>query len=148
MKKNQIFDIQKLFSRDLDRLVADLEAADNEKLWISPEGVQNSCGVLVQHLVGNLRHFIGAGLGNTGYRRNRDREFENSGKTKTELIEEVKDVKVMIRNVLNDLDEDTLDRPFPMDVPFEFTIRQFLLHLYGHLNYHFGQFNYLRRLNR
>ena len=148
MNKTQISDIQKFFSRDLDRLAVDLKAADNEKLWIAPEGVQNSCGVLVQHLIGNLRHFIGAGLGNTGYRRNRDREFENTGKTKTELIDEVKNVKKMINNVLNNLDEDTLESPFPLDVPFEFTTRQFLLHLYGHLNYHFGQFNYLRRLNR
>jgi len=33
-----------------------------------------------------------------------------------------------------------------MDIPMDYSIYKFLLHLYGHLNYHLGQVNYLRRI--
>jgi hypothetical protein len=42
--------------------------------------------------------------------------------------------------------ENNFDEEYPMDLSFEATTGGFLVHLYGHLNYHLGQINYLRRM--
>ena len=60
--------IAALFSRDLTRLIQELQAFPNdETLWERAPGVKNSAGNLVLHLEGNLREFIGRQLGQVGY---------------------------------------------------------------------------------
>lgn len=135
-----------LFQRDLHRLIEEVEKTPRDQLWQSPEGINNSCGVLVQHLLGNLNHFIGAALGNTGYQRNMDREFREKTLSKTELIEELNRLQEMIREVLDELNDQQLMADYPASLPFEASVQKFLLHLYGHLGYHRGQYNYLRRM--
>src|SRR6516225_11472234 len=46
-----------------------------EQLWRKPYPYGNSVGHLILHLTGNLNYYIGAQIGETGYVRNRDREF-------------------------------------------------------------------------
>jgi len=139
-------DLQQLYKRDLDRLAKNLENIPEDKLWEIPDGVTNSCGVLVQHIVGNLHHFIGNGMGSTGYVRQRDEEFANTGKSKKELLDQIDGLQEMLDEVFANIDNEQLTNKFPLDIPFDGTARSFLLHLYGHLNYHLGQMNYLRRM--
>jgi len=139
-------DIYFLFERDLDRLAENIEAVPEDKIWEAPHGVTNSCGVLAQHIVGNLNHFIGKGIGDTDYVRQRDREFTNTGGSKEELILDIKELKNVLTNIFENLEDDELDKEFALDFPFQATNRKILLHLYGHLNYHLGQLNYLRRI--
>src|SRR5260370_2462916 len=47
----------------------------NEKFWRKPYPYGNSVGHLVLHVTGNLNYYIGAGVAETGYVRDRDREF-------------------------------------------------------------------------
>jgi hypothetical protein len=47
----------------------------NEQLWRKPYPHGNSVGHLLLHLTGNLNYYIGAGVAETGYVRDRDREF-------------------------------------------------------------------------
>jgi uncharacterized damage-inducible protein DinB len=47
----------------------------NEQFWCKPYPYGNSVGHLVLHLTGNLSYYIGARIAETGYVRNRDREF-------------------------------------------------------------------------
>jgi hypothetical protein len=49
----------------------------NANFGIIADGISNSAGNLCLHLIGNLNHFIGATLGNTGYVRNREQEFSS-----------------------------------------------------------------------
>ena len=59
-----------LFERDLDKLIKEVSLYSNEAImWIAEEQISNSAGNLAIHLVGNLQHYIGATLGNTGYAR-------------------------------------------------------------------------------
>src|SRR5271170_1123813 len=51
---------------------------DERQFWGKPIDPGNSVGHLVLHLTGNLNYFVGAHLGNTGYIRDRDREFSES----------------------------------------------------------------------
>ncbi len=47
----------------------------NEQFWRKPYPYGNSVGHLVLHLTGNLNYYIGARIAQTGYVRDRDREF-------------------------------------------------------------------------
>lgn len=135
-----------LFKRDLKRLAKNLETLPSHLLWKKADGVSNSCGVLVQHLVGNLRYFVNHGLGNIDYDRKRAQEFEPSNTTKEELLGEVEQLTDELETVFGDMDEQELTQDYPIDLPFDASRDEFLLHLYGHLNYHIGQLNYLRRI--
>lgn len=56
--------------------VRELAAPLNEKqFWTKPYAYGNSFGHLVLHLTGNLNYYIGARIANTGYLRDRKREF-------------------------------------------------------------------------
>ena len=139
-------DLQSLFERDLKRLIKNLEDLPEDKLWETREGITNSCGVLVQHLVGNLNFFVGTGLGVTGFERERKKEFEPSYVPKDELIGDVRELIETLDLVFKKMDDEKLSGDYPMDIPFDHSTQKFLAHLYGHLNYHLGQINYLRRM--
>lgn len=139
-------DFEVLYLRGLDQLIENLKAIPEEQLWAAPEGVANSCGVLAQHLIGNLNHYIGHGIGDTGYIRHRDQEFRTTDITKEELIQETKKLKKTLGKIFQTMDRDEFIEDFSLELPVEMTKRGVLVHLYGHLNYHLGQFNYLRRI--
>ncbi|RED92475.1 DUF1572 family protein [Marinoscillum furvescens] len=140
--------LAQLFVRDLDRLATELENyTSEEQIWKVAPGTSNSAGVLAKHLIGNLNHFVGAILGNTGYVRNREEEFTNAPKPVTSLLRDITDLKDLLTQTLAQLDEQQLAADYPLEV-FGAPIKTdfFLIHLQGHLNYHLGQINYHRRL--
>lgn len=139
-------EIRSLYKRDLDLLIENLVATPEQELWHIPEGVSNSIGILAQHLVGNLNHFIGEGIGEVGYVRQREQEFATSESTREELIQDVEELKETLDQVFDLLEDDALAEEYPLDISYEFSTGGFLIHLYGHLNYHLGQINYLRRI--
>ncbi|MBK9421545.1 MAG: DinB family protein [Flavobacteriales bacterium] len=143
-----IKDIRTLFVRDLRKLCNEIDAFDAEiDLWRTMGTVSNSAGNLTLHICGNLRHFVGAVLGGSAYIRDREREFGATGIPKSDLLDEVNRTIASVEDALAQLDEQRLLQPYPIRVlPEETTTGYFLLHLYGHLNYHLGQVNYLRRL--
>ena len=137
-----------LFQRDLTKLQEELQAYRNEEnLWIVDGQITNSGGNLALHLIGNLRQFIAADLGGFGYERNRDQEFGATGKSRTALLEELDVVKEQVEKSLVTLDPNKLgDLSIHSFFGYQMTIGYFLIHLYGHFNYHLGQINYHRRL--
>ena len=52
-----------------------VDPLSNEQFWRKPYPYGNSVGHLVLHLTGNLSYYIGARVAETGYVRDRDREF-------------------------------------------------------------------------
>lgn len=140
--------LKALYSRDLNKLKMEIEAYQNEEnLWKTDKNISNSAGNLCLHLVGNLNHFIGTQLGNTGYIRDRELEFSLKNVSRTELITKVEATAAMIDSVLSQLSEQDLKNEYPL-VVFEskMTTDYFLIHLIAHLDYHLGQINYHRRL--
>ena len=137
-----------LFQRDLTKLSQELEAYPSEEsLWLVAHDITNPAGNLTLHLVGNLNQFIGVVLGDTGYQRNRDAEFGSRDIPKAELISMVQATSTMIESVLKDVNVFALEQPYPQEVlGYPMTTSYFLIHLYGHLNWHLGQINYHRRL--
>ena len=143
-----IENIQKLIVRDLDRTIEELGLhKDEANLWLKPEGISNSAGNLMLHLCGNLKHFIGALLGDTGYIRKRDEEFSLKDIPATYLKTNLKESKAVVERTLSGMQDNQLEEDFPIEMfGSKQTIGFMLLHLATHLNYHLGQINYHRRL--
>lgn len=138
-----------LFRRELDRLMDEInQYPDDEALRMTSRDTTNSAANIALHLVGNINHFLGHQLAGTDYKRDREAEFGRKDITRKELLQKIEDCKGVVANALEKVDDEQLDS---MHDPGFLTgetmsIRQFLIHLYGHLNYHVGQINYHRRL--
>ena len=141
-------DLVKLFDRELDKLIAELELFESKAaLWAGAAGVSNAAGNLALHIVGNLNQYIGVRLGGTDYLRDRSAEFGSRDIPRHELIARVSATKTMLETVLVRLEAAQLEEIYPEEVlGYAMTTRYLLIHLYGHLNYHLGQVNYLRRM--
>jgi uncharacterized damage-inducible protein DinB len=136
------------FERDLDKLKEEINLFKNDSdIWKVKDGIINSAGNLTTHLIGNLNHFIGKTLGNTGYVRKRDEEFSVKNISREKLISYIDSLKEIIKNTLPNLSEEDLKKDFPLKIQEQtFTTENMLIFLLAHLNYHLGQVNYLRRL--
>ncbi len=140
--------LTKLFDRDLQRLRTEIEAYTNEELlWQVHGEISNSAGNLCLHLMGNLNHYFGAQLGNTGYVRNRPLEFSDKNVPRATMIQQIEEAREMLKEVLPRLNEEVLAQNHTEEYnKGQDTNEYFLIHLYGHFNYHLGQINYHRRL--
>jgi hypothetical protein len=136
------------YERDLDKLIEEINLYKNENdIWKTKEGINNSAGNLVLHLVGNLNHFIGKTLGNSDYVRKRDEEFSLKNIPREKLISDLNSLKETIKNTLPKLSDEDLKKDFPLKIRDEsFSTENMLVYLLAHLNYHLGQVNYLRRM--
>ncbi len=140
--------IAQLIERDLRKLQEEIKSyGSTESIWVTPGNISNSAGNLALHICGNLQHFIGAVLGESGYIRKREEEFGRTGLTADEIVLEIdKTLKTCLATIKN-LSTDTLNKDFPIEVfGHPMSTIFFLNHLCAHLNYHLGQINYHRRL--
>lgn len=137
-----------LVERELLKLKEEISLYSNEAdLWLLEKGIGNSAGNLCLHLIGNLNHFIGAGLGNTGYERNRPAEFELKNVPSAKLLADIDATIDVVKSTLINLPDDKLKEVSPKEMGTQKpTVEQMLLHLATHLSYHLGQINYHRRL--
>ena len=144
----EAIELAALFRRDLGRLVQEVEAFSAENaLWETRPGVTNSAGNLALHIEGNLRDFVGRQLGGLDYLRQREVEFSAREVPAAELIRRLNEVQEMVYGTVALLTTAQLEEVYPMNVlGVEISTRQFLLHLYGHLSFHLGQVDYLRRI--
>lgn len=141
--------IARILVRDLEAMKREIAAFPNdESAWGLAPGITNSAGTLALHLAGNLRHFLGAVLGRTGYVRNRDHEFAARGLSREALVSELDQALAAV--------QETLAPGRPIDVAADFpelvgggfrvTTGDWLIHLATHLAFHLGQVGYLRRV--
>jgi hypothetical protein len=145
---NFAHELSLLVRRDLATLLRHVQAfSSDEAMWQTVPGVTNSAGNLILHLEGNLREYIGRQLGNISYTRNREAEFDIKGLSRNELISRVEHLTATIPAVIASLSPAQLAAAYPESVlEREFTVQGFLLHLYGHLGWHMGQIDYVRRV--
>lgn len=137
-----------IFERDLNRLRDEVNLYKNDRdLWVTKGEISNSGGNLCLHLLGNLNHFIGAVLGETGFIRERDREFADKEISRERLNEEITKTIEVVKTSLDKLSAEDFEQNFPIEKRDETVKMDFmLLHLLGHFSYHLGQINYHRRL--
>jgi len=140
--------LRRVLLRELRTIQAELDAyPDDASVWRCPPGIENSAGTLTLHLVGNLRHFVGARLGGTAYVRDRDEEFSARDLSRHELRARIAAAMTEVDAALATLDPAVLTAEFPDPVGgVRLATGQFLLHLTAHCGYHLGQLDYHRRI--
>ena len=148
MRRMFAHELATLFARDLTRLRQEIAAfPDEDAIWATSPGVTNSSGTLVLHLEGNLREYVGRQIGGLTYQRDRPAEFSRRDVPQAELVARAERLHADIPTVIRALTPDALERLYPevvLGIPV--STAQFLVHLLGHLNYHLGQIDYLRRV--
>ena len=137
-----------LYERDLGKLREEIEAFSNEAdLWRLEGQILNSAGNLCLHLCGNLQHFFGAVLGDSGYERDRPAEFDSKYVPRAELLSGIEAARSSVVSTLNKLTDEDYAKTYPIEVFGKpLTTGFFLTHLATHLTWHLGQINYLRRI--
>jgi uncharacterized damage-inducible protein DinB len=140
--------VRALLDRELDAFTREIEAYPNDdSVFATPPGITNSAGSLALHCAGNLQHFIGARIGNSGYVRDREKEFATRGVTRAELVAELARAKQAVRAALDERDAASVPSVFPDKIAGKtMTTEVFVLHLVAHLAYHLGQVDYHRRI--
>jgi hypothetical protein len=146
--------LRRCLLRDLDSLADEISAyPDDATIWALPAGAPNSAGTLTLHLVGNLRHFVGATLGKSGYVRQREVEFSTRNLPRRDLLALIAAARTEVGDTLAKLDDSALELEYPLRLPFSapeegrvVPTGRFLVHLASHLAYHLGQVDYHRRL--
>jgi hypothetical protein len=137
-----------IYARELATLRMEVEAYPSESdLWRIVPGIANPGGNLALHLAGNLQHFIGAILGGSGYRRNRDAEFGDKSVPREGILQQVDEASRVVPKTIAGLGPEELDAEYPEPVAgVRLNTGDFLIHLAAHLNYHLGQLDYHRRI--
>ena len=140
--------LAEIFERDLNKVKQEISSYTDEKaIWKTVEGISNSAGNLALHICGNLRHFVGNTLGNSGYIRQRDLEFSSKDIPSEILLKNIDETINEVKTAVQNLSEEKLTSIYPIDVfGKQLTTEFFLIHLVAHLNYHLGQINYHRRM--
>ena len=141
-----------IFERELNKFIEEIKLYTTEQaIWKTTAGIKNSGGNLCLHVCGNLQHFIGTVIGNSGYVRNRDGEFSVTNIPSAELIKEIQKTIAIVVSTLEstaeiDLEEEYTGMPAHILGKEKLTKGFFLMHLISHMDYHLGQINYHRRM--
>ncbi|SDF32834.1 Protein of unknown function [Dyadobacter soli] len=138
-----------LFSRDIQKLRKEVEQYHSEDaLWEPIPGTINPGGNLCQHLIGNLRTYVGRTLGGYAYVRDREAEFRQRTFTQIQMLREIDQLHEIVIRTLEMLDETKMEEAYPREVLDMFPeqpVRLVLTHLLAHLSWHLGHLNYHRR---
>jgi hypothetical protein len=140
--------LAQVFARDIATVKAEVLAyPDDASLWVEVPGLPNSGGTLALHLAGNLRHFIGAGMGASGYVRHREAEFATRGTSRAEVAALIEATATEVAAAFAKVPANFLDIAPPVTMPNKLvlSVPNALLHLMSHLAYHLGQMDYHRR---
>jgi hypothetical protein len=145
---SELATIAAILDRDLATLRREVEAYPDERdLWRELPGITNVGGTLVLHLAGNIQHYLGARLGNNGYRRDRPAEFARRDVPRSELVREIEAARAAVKAACTTLSESQLAADFPEVVGgSRVKTGDYLAHLTTHFAYHLGQLDYHRRV--
>ena len=140
--------LSRIVQRELTSLRGQIEAYPTEEMiWALPPGITNSAGTLTLHLVGNLRHYIGAMLGKSGYVRNRPAEFADRDVPRDELLRLIDRAREEIQAAFAGLADARLDEQYPISIGgVHMNTRDWMFQTLSHLAYHLGQIDYHRRI--
>ncbi|GJM36083.1 MAG: hypothetical protein DHS20C18_50840 [Saprospiraceae bacterium] len=133
---------RRLFGEGVPRLEQCLEQLTEAEIWYRPNEQSNSVGNLVLHLCGNVRQWIGTGLGKKEDTRQRSGEFSEQGPlSKAELLKRLADMQQETEAVF--------DQISVADLLTDHSVQGFrengigiLIHVVEHFSYHVGQVVY------
>jgi hypothetical protein len=136
-----------LFELQLTKLKEEINGFKDEgDLWKKVDGTNNTAGILTSHLIGSLNFSVGATIAKNGYVRNREAEFSETGIPREKLIAGIDSLIEVIKSTLGNISDEKLEEKYPNEMHGPKSTRYYLTYFFGHLNYHLGQINYLRRI--
>jgi hypothetical protein len=114
------------------------------QFWTKPFPYGNSFGHLVLHLTGNLNYYIGAQIANTGYVRDRPREFTDPNPpSKEEALKLLDHAVVMVIQTIRTQSSADWSKPYS-GVGTNCTNRlDMTVQCAAHMQHHIGQMIYL-----
>ena len=128
------------------RIARCLKLLSEEEIWWRPNRASNSVGNLVLHLQGNVRQWIVGGLGKQPDRRDRDREFAETGSVaRRTLLSGLRKTTREADEVLANLGQPHLLRKFSIQ-GFHVTGLQAVWHVTEHFAFHAGQIIFVTKL--
>ena len=124
-----------------------VDPLSSEQFWRKPYPYGNSVGHLVLHLTGNLNYYIGARVAETGYVRDRDREFtEKKPPPKEEALRLFDRAIAMVVATIRKQRSEDWGKPYTAEREPEAADRfQIFVRCAGHAYHHVGQIVYLTR---
>jgi hypothetical protein len=118
------------------------------QFWQKPFPFGNSLGHLVLHLTGNLNYYIGAQIANTGYVRDRPREFTDANPPSKEDALKLFDAAVaMVVETIRSQSVDDWSRPYSATGTDALNRLAIVLVCESHMQLHIGQMIYLHYQN-
>jgi len=116
----------------------------NSQFWQKPFPYGNSFGHLVLHLTGNLNYYIGAQIANTGYLRDRPREFnEPNPPSKEESLKRFDDAVAMVQQTIRAQSPDDWSREYSGVGANAGNRLDMIIQCAAHMQHHIGQMIYL-----
>ena len=124
-----------------------VDPVSNEQFWRKPYPYGNSIGHLVLHLTGNLNYYIGARVAETGYVRDRDREFtDKQPPSKDEALRAFDKTIAMVLATIRKQRAADWGKAYTAEREPEAKDRmQIFVRCAGHAYHHVGQMAYLTR---
>ncbi len=136
----------RIFKESYLRIFKCLSLIDDKDLWRSPNSSITSVGCLIQHLNGNVRQWILAGVAKQEDGRIRAQEFiPNPEKSKDALITEMNILENDLRQFFNSRETFDLQKKICVQ-NFNVTIFSAFIHVIEHYSYHTGQITTLTKL--
>jgi DinB superfamily len=132
--------------QDLARKVHALSGElSEEQFWAKPFPYGNSFGHLMLHIIGNLNYYLGTQIADTGYVRDRDREFtEENPPSKEEILRRLDEVVELVVRTIESQTADSWSYQYSAkgaeSVNDRFTM---FLRCAAHFQHHYGQMIYL-----
>ena len=135
--------------RDFARRVRALaENLSEEQFWTRPYPYGNSFGHLTLHLTGNLNYYIGTQIANSGYVRDREREFTDpSPPSKEQALKQFAEAVDLVVATIEGQTAETWVEPYQATGNEDFIKDRFsiLLRCACHFHHHIGQMIYLQK---
>jgi len=117
---------------------------DEKQFWTKPYAYGNSFGHLVLHLTGNLNYYIGAQIANTGYVRDRQREFtEPNPPAKEEALKQLDAAVAMVMETVRSQSSADWAKAYSAVGTNCGNRLDMVLQCAAHMQHHIGQMIYL-----
>ena len=136
------------FRNFTERVHALSENLSEKQFWTKPYPYGNSFGHLVLHITGNLNYFIGTEIAETGYVREREREFtEQAPPAKEEALRRLDEAVEMVVATLEEQTAEDWSRRYAATDASDFVKDRFsiILRCATHFHHHLGQMIYLEK---
>ncbi len=122
-----------------DRICDCLDKLDKQQIWFRGTENENAVGNLVLHLCGNVRQWIGFGIGGRADNRQRDQEFASRGGVEAgELKERLRQTVAEAVSILRAVEPHRLLETTKVQ-KYEMPALQAIYHVVEHFSGHAGQ---------